>query len=606
MVVEIRPGHTAPPNRVSRLVRSRKRRGLSAIAALGMPLVFAVGCTTARPNSVASSSPATIAVARSSAPDPLPSAIPTAIRSSLALPESGPIGAPTNPVRQVAAYAPSTEPPAAPNRQPENQLQIIPSGAQSPGPPLSAPNRPASDLPPESAVEVLPVDLPTALRLTNANNPTIALARERVEEAYAAERQADVAWLPNLQGGPEYNRHDGRDQTTQGPIITVSKQNLFINGGATLDWNTSDILFGPLVAERLVEAQSAAARATSSEIQLSAAQAYLDLLQIQGALAVNADTLFHTNQMLVASENADQAGLTKTAGDINRARTEYDVRREEQLQLEGNLGVASARLAHLLLLRPTVMLKPADVQIVPITLVPEDSNPDELVATALSNRPEIQEGRAISAAAMARLRQAKLAPLLPHVDFTYFGGEFGGGVNSQMGDFGARSDGEVDIYWQLHNLGAGDVALARARAAQFSETNFQLAEIRAQVGEEVTAAYRQVAANRRSLDSAQHAVRQAMETWRRLRLASYGMTGKGNLYDPLQPLIAERDLNQARTAYLNAVIGYNKAQFQLYWALGQPPLQAPTAARPLPVGVPVVPEAGTEEVAPAPTIPLRQ
>jgi outer membrane protein TolC len=178
----------------------------------------------------------------------------------------------------------------------------------------------------------------------------------------------------------------------------------------------------------------------------------------------------------------------------------------------------------------------------------------------------------------------------------YFGGTFGGGQNSQMSDFGARSDGEVDIYWQLHNLGAGDVAQARAREAQLSETNFQLAEIRAQIGEDVMAAYRQVDADRRSLDSAEQAVRQAMETWRRIREASFGMAGQQHLYDPLQPLIAERDLNQARVGYLNAVIGYDKAQFQLYWALGQPPLQAPTIARPQSIGLPVLPEAGAEEV----------
>jgi outer membrane protein TolC len=454
----------------------------------------------------------------------------------------------------------------------------------------------------EPTVETLPVDLTTALRLTNANNPTIALARERVEEAYAAERQADVAWLPNLQAGPEYNRHDGRDQTTQGPIITVSKQNLYINGGATLDWNTSDILFGRLVAERLVAAQGAAAQVTSSDIQLSAAQAYLDLLQIEGALAINADTLVRTKEMLDNAASADQAGLTRTAGDINRARAEYDQRLEERIQLEGNLGVASARLAHLLLLRPTVMLQPADARIVPISLVPDNDNLDELVTVALANRPEIQEGRALSAAAMARLRQARVGLLLPHVDFTYFGGTFGGGVDSQMRDFGARSDGEVDIYWELHNLGAGDVAQARLRAAQYSETNFQLAEIRAQVGEDVTAAFRQVAANRRSLDSAEQGVRQALQTWRRLRLAAFGMAGRERLYDPLQPLIAERDLNQARVAYLNAVIGYNKAQFQLFWALGQPPLLAPAGARPIPIGVPVVPEANAEEVPAPPTI----
>ena len=81
------------------------------------------------------------------------------------------------------------------------------------------------------------------------------------------------------------------------------------------------------------------------------------------------------------------------------------------------------------------------------------------------------------------------------------------------------------------------------------------------------------------------------------------MAGQQHLYDPLQPLIAERDLNQARVGYLNAVIGYNKAQFQLYWALGQPPLQAPASARPQSIAFPVLPEAGAEELPRPATIP---
>src|SRR5207249_3344591 len=42
---------------------------------------------------------------------------------------------------------------------------------------------------------------PTTLRLVDANNPTIALARERIDEAYAHLRQAQVLLLPNLQTG---------------------------------------------------------------------------------------------------------------------------------------------------------------------------------------------------------------------------------------------------------------------------------------------------------------------------------------------------------------------------------------------------------------------
>src|SRR6516165_2316622 len=60
--------------------------------------------------------------------------------------------------------------------------------------------------------EVLDIDLPTALRLANAGNPTIALARQRVAEAYARLRQAQLVVLPDLQLTPSYLRHDGRIQ----------------------------------------------------------------------------------------------------------------------------------------------------------------------------------------------------------------------------------------------------------------------------------------------------------------------------------------------------------------------------------------------------------
>src|SRR5207248_9416632 len=75
--------------------------------------------------------------------------------------------------------------------------------------------------------ETLPIDLPTALRLADAANPTINLARERVREAYFLLNEAEVAWLPNLQTGPTYVRHDGQLQNAAGVVFGVSKQNLF-------------------------------------------------------------------------------------------------------------------------------------------------------------------------------------------------------------------------------------------------------------------------------------------------------------------------------------------------------------------------------------------
>jgi hypothetical protein len=153
----------------------------------------------------------------------------------------------------------------------------------------------------------------------------------------------------------------------------------------------------------------------------------------------------------------------------------------------------------------------------------------------------------------------------------------------------------------LHNFGAGDVALTQVRRAQYSQANFQVVEMQAQVAADVTAAAKVAAARRRALADAREAVSQAEEMWRRLERAAFGVAGPARRFDPLEPLLAEQALNQARLQYLDQVIEYNRAQFRLYWAMGQPPLCALPGAAALPVKVPAVPgEPRPAEVLPAP------
>src|ERR1051325_5273090 len=80
--------------------------------------------------------------------------------------------------------------------------------------------------------EVLPIDLPAALQLADATNPTIGLARERVQAALFRQQQAQVAWLPNLQGAVSYQRHDGLIQNAAGLVFPVSRWSFFTGGGA--------------------------------------------------------------------------------------------------------------------------------------------------------------------------------------------------------------------------------------------------------------------------------------------------------------------------------------------------------------------------------------
>src|SRR5262249_48458926 len=150
--------------------------------------------------------------------------------------------------------------------------------------------------------DVLPIDLPTALRLADASNPTIAAARERIRQAYYRQLQAEVLWLPSLQGGPSYMRHDGLVQNSTGLVFPTSKWNFFMGGGAVMRFETSDALFAPLVARRLTDAQTAEARAVTDDIQLDVALAYLDLVEAHGRLAINAEALANARTMLNFAE----------------------------------------------------------------------------------------------------------------------------------------------------------------------------------------------------------------------------------------------------------------------------------------------------------------
>jgi outer membrane protein TolC len=455
-------------------------------------------------------------------------------------------------------------------------------------PQLPAPGAPVAD------DEPLSIDLPTALRLVETANPTVAAARARVEEAYARQRQADVLWLPSITAGANYQRHDGQIQNSTGNVFTTSRQSLFAGGAAVGRVAAADALFLPLVARQLTRAEAAAARATANNIQLDVASNYLDLLQVHAALAINADTLARDTEMLRLAEAAERAGLNKAPSDVPRAQTEVNLRRQEALDLQGRAAVVSARLGQLLLLAPTVDLVPADPTVVPITLVP-DVALTELVAVASSYRPELASQRALSDAARERLRQAQVGPFLPSLEATYSGGTFGGGRNSDMSNFNSRGDATAAAVWEFRNLGLGNVAAARERRALVNEADAHVLEAQAQVSAEVVAAAKVSRARLATLRAAQDAVRHATEMFRRLEVAQFGMAGPRGQYDALEPLLAIQALNQSRLQYLTEVIEYNRAQFRLYTALGQPPLCAlPCAA--VSVDVPVRPTAAPARV----------
>ena len=145
---------------------------------------------------------------------------------------------------------------------------------------------------------------------------------------------------------------------------------------------------------------------------------------------------------------------------------------------------------------------------------------DDLVSCGLLNRPELASQKAVVQATLELLRQEKLRPLLPSVvlqgsgpDGTYTGGVFGGGRGGKLGDSSGRADVNLGLVWTLENLGMGNRAHVRGRAADEEKALVELFELQDRVAEEVVQAQASVEGAGEEIPQAETAVREATITF---------------------------------------------------------------------------------------------
>jgi outer membrane protein TolC len=439
---------------------------------------------------------------------------------------------------------------------------------------------------------IQPIDLPGALRLGGARDLDIAIARQRITESVADLDQARALWLPSLFVGPTWTRLDGKVQTIQGPVITTSRSSLFLGGtaaggtaipaappgsgyppvnGLSSILRISDAIFEPLAARRLLTARHARLQAVTNDALLAVAEAYLDLQRAAGTLAIAREAAGNAAGLAEVTGSYARSGAGLEADD-QRSLTEQAHQRKNVEAAVGALKVASAEVVRLLYLDPQLVVAPVEPAETVLRLVPEDRPLDDLIVEGLHRRPELAEAQAVVEATLARLKQARLRPLVPSLAFSYAGGGFGGGSNAFFGNFGSRGDATVTMFWQLQNLGFTDRALAKKSAAQQRASVLELIKVQNRVAAEVVSAHAARDAAARQMYEAGKALPKALRSLE-LNFANIrrgaGLPGATRPIEVLQPIQA---LAQARTDYLDAVLAYNRAQFRLYRALGHPPL----------------------------------
>jgi outer membrane protein TolC len=467
---------------------------------------------------------------------------------------------------------------------------------------LPPPGSPESDKP-------LPINLPTALRLANVQAVDIAAAAERIQVAAARLQQARALWLPTITIGGDYNRHDGKTQDTAGNVLDSGHSSLMFGLGtgigAAAIFSPNDALFAGLVARQQLRARQADLQTASNDTLVAVTDAYFTVQQARGELAGALEATRRMVEIVQRTQNLVPSGLVPPL-EADRAEAELARRQQAELLARERWRVAGAELLRVLRLDPSTQVEPLEPPELRVDLIDLHRPVDDLIPIALTNRPELAAQQAQVQATLALLRQERLRPLVPSillrgfstpVTGTLAGGVFAGGPNDTIGNGGLRGDLDLQVLWQLDNLGFGNRGRIRQRQAENRLAVIELFRIQDRVAADVAQAYAQAELAGRRVALAQKGLQAALASADK-NLAALSQTKQTGgvvqlLVRPQEAVAAVQALAQAYADYSGAVADTNRAQFRLYRALGRPAqafaggdAQCPLQAAPSAVMVP--------------------
>jgi uncharacterized protein (TIGR03000 family) len=497
---------------------------------------------------------------------------------------------------------------------------------ETPGPTLNAAQPPViafkePALTPQE--KALPINLATALRLANAQAWDIGIASQQIRVAAAQLTRANVLWLPTLAMGADYMHNSGPVVNSNNTLTPTTANSLELGGAPEMVFTLTEAIFEPLAARQTMKARKADLQTATNDTTYLVARGYFDIEEARGNLAGVQDTIRRTKDMLRKIEKLAPELVPTVEVARARAQLAQFEQNEDSIREQGN--VVSSSFVRIVRLDPSAMVVPLEPPHLQITLVAPEQPIENLLAVALAARPELVAYQALSQAALKRWREEQFRPALPAVyfrgastqlpDSMMFGAYTGGGSGS-FGNFRARADYEVAMMWEFRNLGFGNAAAMKERHAEYDVTRMQAFRLQDSVAAEVAEAYARVRSARARVTKAERELREAEISAQQnyLGLGELNRIG-GNIVGlvirPQEALASMQALLQGYRDYYGAIADYNRSQFQLYRALGNPaqvlplldpnnpngnllsnpnPSPPPPAAPPVP-GAPAVPNA---------------
>jgi outer membrane protein TolC len=434
-----------------------------------------------------------------------------------------------------------------------------------------------------------PINLATALQLSDARPLIVAAAQASVFVAEAQLTRAKVLWIPTLMFGADYIRHDGGGPDFNKGIMTAPSVNYFQAGGGLSVSNSglfqmlnlTDAYFEPLVARQVLDSRHWDIQTAKNGALLVTADAYFKVHQSRGTYAGALYCVERGHDVVDRVSRLSRDLVPRV--EIDRARNMVADLEQQATSAREAWRVHSADLTQVLRLDPRAVVVPLEQDHLQITLIDPAQSLQDLMQIALANRPELAAYRALVHAAEARIRREKMRPLLPLVVIGGFqtpggmlmqGSIFGLGPNSSLNQWTGRLDVSTQLVWQLDAFGIGNLARIKQQRGEESRTKIELNKTQDRIAAEVTRA-------QAILQSAAARVGQAERALRASTIAFNGnLEGLGQttrfgdvlklVFRPQEVVYALERMKTAFDEYFRTVAEYNRAQFLMFHALGYP------------------------------------
>ena len=426
-----------------------------------------------------------------------------------------------------------------------------------------------------------PINLATALRLSDARPLIVAAAQASVWVAEAQLTRAKVLWVPALNFGGDYIRHDGGGPDFNKGLLTAPSVNFFY-GGAGL-WqivSLTDVFFEPLVKRQDLNSRQWDIQTAKNDAMLMTAAAYFDVHQHRG---------MYTGALYCVTRGRDLvqriSSLSKELVpivEVDRARNLLADLEQQATAARQAWRVSSARLTRVLRLNPRAVVVPLEHDHLQVTLIDPGRELADLHMVALTNRPELESHQALIQAALQRIRRERGRMLLPTALINGFqtpdemiqAGIFGIGTNNKLNQWTGRDDFSFQLMWQLEALGIGNLARIKEQRGEQSKAIIDFFDTQDKVAADVTKSQADLQSAAARVTQAERGLRSGIATFNGSFEGLQQTTRFGDVLvlinRPQEVVFALQLLKTSFDEYFTTVADYNRAQFELFHALGYP------------------------------------